>query len=191
MKHPHYSELQRYCDGALTGEALSTVQDHLRICPRCSSVVAQEQAMLHALATSPHSSPGKDFERRILERLYPDGSGISTDRSWMVRYAAMLLGIVTTTLVLILSPLNDGGVLDTQPTMLNTFTTYLTSLFRAIPFPELRSEHRLSPTHSETLEILAAVICVLLFLSVVDRYILQPLLRPRSQRSVASGARDQ
>ncbi len=193
MIHPPYSDLQNYCDGALTGEQLDAVRVHLHSCQRCSAVVAQEQAMIRALQNSEHAAPGPDFDQRVLSQLFPHGRGLSTDRRWQTRYVATITGIAATVAVLLLSASMGGEAANTRTSMFDKLGDYLAPLFNLIPLPEFRIDNPLNSAYGETIEVFAAVICVLLFLAALDRFVLQPLIkpRPRISRNIAPGMRDQ
>ena len=193
MKHPTYNELQRYCDGDLPETYHVSVRSHLASCTACSGVVVQEHAMLRALQRSPHTAPGPGFEQRVMSQLSGQGFGIASDRKWFSRYAALLLGMAGTLAVVTFSMVVGKQQPDAQPSFFDNIAGWLAPLIDAVPLPSIRFGRFIVPEFGETIQLFAAVLGVLFLLAAIDRFVLQPLLRPhaRGQHGIAPSTRGQ
>lgn len=82
-EHPQPVELlDEYALGALEGEELRAVEEHVKTCPECREKVREARARIALLAlAAPQAAPSPSVKERLMRRVASERTGAAPDRS--------------------------------------------------------------------------------------------------------------
>ena len=184
MNHPSRNTLRNLADGLLSPAERPTIEEHLRGCPACRRLAAEEQAFSDALRSLPLATPSEEFETAVLDAvLRPERTrGRETPRlrqyAWILLLCLMTLGI----LFLAASGEDDSAswmapLQEWAGTQLRPLAQRIGEGYRQAVAPMQQSGRQ----GSNVFEILSLALLGLGALYAVDQFLLPRLRRPSAR----------
>lgn len=119
VHEPNLDMLSAYVDGALSPDAMRSMEQHLRRCDDCSRALEAERGFLRSLDSMAEVRPPEDFVNRVMGRVaqYPaHRPGTSLPWREAMRWSVAASAVVAVALVAALAWLVGSGALaDTSP----------------------------------------------------------------------------
>lgn len=169
MKHLTDSEIQTYLDGGSDGEAHKKIEMHLAGCQHCRKELQTYRALYGYLSAAPAVSLSPAFAGKVISRL-ERGESERPLFEWLMFGVSVLIGLAAFfyfvplgTLGSLFAPLLTPMLESARP-----LWQYLLSLTTGLDLPGIGNVR---------LVIFAGL--VLLSAALIDRFILQPRLRPQ------------
>jgi len=82
-------KIQAWCEGALSGEELRALEDHLARCPKCRELAEDLRKLRGLLKSLPGVSPGPGFARRVLSGIEREERARAHRRTFYLKVSSL------------------------------------------------------------------------------------------------------